>query len=79
METINDDDLRLLSEVVWMNKPSLMSVARQVGVKILTEGEREELREVLADELCSKGLRADNEPNERGLRLDSIIGKLMFY
>jgi hypothetical protein len=79
MEMINSTDLQLLSEVVWKNKPSLMDAARQVGVKILTEEQREELREVLADELCSTGLKAENEPNERGLRLYSIIGKIMFY
>ncbi len=34
---------------------------------------------VLFDELLSTGLRPDDEPNERGIKLDDIIGKLMYY
>jgi hypothetical protein len=79
MGKLKDEDLRLLREVVWRNKPSLVSAANLVGGQALTENQREELREVLADELCSTGLRPDGEPNERGLKLDSIIGNLMSY
>jgi hypothetical protein len=79
MGKLKDEDFRLLREVVWRNKPSLASVASLVGGQALTENQREELREILADELCSTGLKPDGEPNERGLRLDSIIGNLMFY
>jgi hypothetical protein len=79
MGKLKNEDLRLLREVVRQNKPSLIDTADLVGDKALTENQREELREVLADELCSTGLKTDGEPNERGIRLDSIIGNLMSY
>jgi hypothetical protein len=73
------EDLQLLREAIWRNKPALMTVADLIGKATLTEEQREALREVLADELCSTGLRSDGEPNERGLKLDDIIGKPRFY
>jgi hypothetical protein len=56
-----------------------VEAVNRLGKVALTEGQREALREVLADELCSTGLKQNGEPNERGLKLDAIIGKLMYY
>jgi hypothetical protein len=68
-----------LREAVWRYAPALAGVADLVGKTTLTDEQREDLREVLADKLFSTGLKPDGEPNERGLRLDTIIGGLMFY
>jgi hypothetical protein len=76
---ISREDLELLREAVGRHKPSLMSVVDLVGKVALTDGQRENLRMALADDLCSTGLRPDSEPNEHGLKLDAIIGKLMYY
>lgn len=56
-----------------------MGLVDLIGKAPLAEEQREELRMILADELCSTGLRPDGEPNERGIKLDDIIGKLMYY
>jgi hypothetical protein len=72
-------DKELLMEVVCRHAPALAGVVDLVGKATLTDEQREELREVLVDELFSTGLKPDGEPNERGLRLDDIIGSLMFY
>jgi hypothetical protein len=79
IEKLAQEDFELLKEAVWRNKPSLMNVANLVGKSALTAEQRSALREALADELCSTGLMSDGEPNERGVKLDAIIGKLMFY
>jgi hypothetical protein len=34
------------------------------------------MREAVADELVSKGLLANDEPNEYGFRLEELIGRL---
>lgn len=79
MKKIGSEDLELLREAVWRHKPALMIVADLVGKVTLTDEQREDLREALVDELLPTGLRPDGEPNERGRRLDDIIGKLMHY
>ncbi len=61
------------------NRPDLAGVVSLVGKVTLTKGQREDLRGVLLDELCATGLKPDSEPNERGLWLDDVLGKLMFY
>jgi hypothetical protein len=42
----------------------------------LTNDQREELRQILTDELMETGLGDDDEPNERGLLLEELIDKL---
>jgi hypothetical protein len=76
---LSDTDLQILKEIIRRSNPALSGVADLVGKVSLTEGQREDLREALADELCSTGLKPDGEPNERGFKLDAIIGKLMYY
>jgi hypothetical protein len=78
-KSLSDLDLRLLKEVIRQSNPILSGMADLVGKVALTEDQREDLREALADELCSTGLKSDGEPNERGLKLDAVIGKLMYY
>jgi hypothetical protein len=41
-----------------------------------TRDERLVLQQAIADELVATGLRDDGEPNERGLRLESLIDSL---
>lgn len=74
--SLHPEEARLLREVLWKRQPSLLHRLDSLGVIPLTTEQREELRQVLADELCETGLQPDDEPNERGLRLDDLIGQL---
>lgn len=76
---LTDEDFQLLREAVLKYYPSLIGLVGLVGKEPLSEEQRETLREALAGELCSTGLRPDDEPNERGIKLDNIIGKLASY
>jgi len=42
----------------------------------VSEADRESLRQLVADELCELGLRANDEPNEYGLQLEDVIDGL---
>jgi hypothetical protein len=66
-------DRDLLQEVVLKRDPDLLLLIENLGMKPLTEAEREQLRAVVADELCATGLREDDEPNQRGLKLEELI------
>ncbi len=38
--------------------------------------DREEICQVLLDEFCNKGLKADDEPNSLGLELEDLIDSI---
>jgi hypothetical protein len=68
-----------LLDAVRENAPHLLKVAEKVGRVPLTEEERESLRESLVDAIGRYGLRADGEVNEKGSRLDDVIGRLGMF
>jgi hypothetical protein len=65
----------LLSEVLWKRDPSMIGIVAFQSAE-LTNDQREELRQILTDELMETGLGDDDEPNERGLLLEELIDKL---
>lgn len=66
----------LLSEVIWKRCPAMGGVLGSLQEVQLTEYQRDELRQAVADEFVETGLRADDEPNERGLLLEELIDRL---
>lgn len=66
----------LLSEVVWKRNPSMIGIVASFQNIGLTDDQREELRQILTDELIETGLHENDEPNERGLLLEELIDKL---
>lgn len=76
---LSAEESEVLSQVIWRRKPSLMSLVRSVGKEPLSRDQREELRGVLLDEFTETGLREDYEPNEWGLKIDDLIGRLMDF
>lgn len=65
-----------LLNIIQRRNPELLGLPFFSQERGLTDEEREDLREVLADELCEFGLKADSEPNKYGLSIDGLIGKL---
>jgi hypothetical protein len=57
----------------------LATVVEQLGTSHLDDETREKLRSVLLDEMDAKGLKGDDEPNQLGVQLDDIVGKLSQY
>lgn len=78
-KALNLAELRSLREIVAARKPSMLPLVDRLGVVPLRIEEREELRDILADELCETGLDLNDEPNARGVLIDRIIGRLMRY
>jgi hypothetical protein len=88
---LSPDMSKLLSEVLRKRNPHLMSKVASSQVVKLSEKQREELRQLIADELIETGLREDDEPKltssqiryrpkmekvGRGLLLEDLIDKL---
>ena len=66
----------LVQSVLEARAPGLLVHLDIVGRRILTQEEREALREVLSDEFVESGLGLEDEPNERGLLIEEAIGWL---
>ena len=66
----------LLSEAVTKHRPDLTDLLSVLPNEELSEDQREELRQAVADELCETGFREDDEPNRRGLILEELIDRL---
>jgi hypothetical protein len=61
----------LLRQVVERHCPEHLSKLAKLGE--LSDSERLALQQAVADELLATGLGDDDEPNERGLSLESLI------
>jgi hypothetical protein len=66
----------LLSEAVTKHRPDLTHLITALPDEELSEDQREELRQAVADEFCETGLREVDEPNQRGLILEELIDRL---
>ena len=71
--------LVLLREVIEERCPKLCSAVADETIKNLTEPQRRQIVDLLTDEFCQSGIREDGEPNERGKRLDNLIGYFVPY
>jgi hypothetical protein len=66
----------LLREVVQGRRPDLLAILNSPAQGGLTELQRNELRHAVTEEFCRTGLREDDEPNPRGLRLEELTDRL---
>ena len=73
---LSQEQEKLLAEVVSKRNPQLTSLVEEVNDIELTDSQRDELREAVADEFIETGLEENDEPNKRGLLLEDLIGRL---
>ncbi|MFY9571693.1 MAG: hypothetical protein WAV20_09875, partial [Blastocatellia bacterium] len=66
----------LLREAVSKRRPHLAGLLASLEDVELTDSQRDELWDAVADEFSETGLKEDDEPNERGLMLEDLIGRL---
>jgi hypothetical protein len=66
----------LLREVLSKRTPQMLNILDSPASRMLTDEERDEIRQALTDEFCESGLYDNDEPNERGLSLEALIDKL---
>lgn len=66
----------LLSEVIRKRCPHLIGLLDSPQCIEITDSQRDELQEAVADDFLETGLRDDDEPTARGLLLEDLVGKL---
>lgn len=73
------DERELLRRITTKYSPEIVDLVDVIGTRPLTDDERKDLRAGLAEEFVSVGLKEDSEPNEYGIEVDALIGRLMFF
>ncbi len=73
---LSSAEKELLQEVISRRSPESTPLLDALARRRLTDEEREELRQVVTDDLIERGLRDDDEPNEHGHRMERLIDAL---
>ena len=63
----------LLDEVIRKRRGDLIPSLSKVQSGTLTEDERQAFLQAITDEFCASGCGSGDEPNERGLLLESLL------
>jgi hypothetical protein len=71
-----DADKKTLREIIWRRRPKLATLIADLEDGRLSEDAREEIREVLAEELCDSGLDPSDEPHQRGQMIERLIDEV---
>lgn len=75
-QKIPPEFLPLLKEVLQKHRPDMLNVINLFPAD-LTDEQSLTLADAVTDEFCLSGLKYDDEPNDRGLLLEGLIGYLM--
>lgn len=73
--TLGATELALLAQIVDKRAPELASAIPRFP-SALSDSERQGFEDCLAEELLSTGFESSDEPNERGLGIEHLIGVL---
>ncbi|MBL8862217.1 MAG: hypothetical protein JNK02_09405 [Planctomycetes bacterium] len=63
----------LLREVLEKRAPELMPVLREGSEVVIRQNQKRDIQELIGDELAETGLGDNQEPNVRGLALETLI------
>lgn len=75
-KALSTQETELLRDILSSRRPSLLPLLAFLGLVPLTDKQREEIRGAVAEELIETGLTEEDEPNEKGLLLDDLIGRI---
>lgn len=74
--SLNSQEKALLLHCLKKHAPSLVSEFDLLDRGLVDAEKVNKMREAIGDELVAEGLNADDEPNEVGLKLEDLIGRL---
>jgi len=73
MKKLKPSDKELLVEVLKKRIPPVLSFPDDLDLEKLTSQQVDDICQALTDEFAETGLMQNSEPNERGLRLETLI------
>ena len=75
-QPLSKEELALAREVIDAQAPRRSDLWGALQSQEMTPSQREELAHLITLEFAASGLRPDDEPNERGLRLESLLDEI---
>lgn len=79
MEKLTNDEKTLLIETITKRSPQYSGAVQGLGLNSLLPEVKEAIQQTILDEMYEHGLESNDEPNDYGKQLDSIVGKLESY
>jgi len=82
MIKLSEDSLKILRECLRRQRAELLPLIEDSTISEFTPEFYNMIREIVGDEFIERGLNVDDEPNEYGVRLESLIdeiGRLFLY
>ncbi len=76
MKHMKPKDKELLIEVLKKRLPSVLPLPSDLEFDRVTPQQIDDICQALTDEFCETGLLSNSEPNERGIRLESLLDHL---
>jgi hypothetical protein len=73
---LSQEEKQFLRGILEKRRPDLSEFLDDSAKEDLAPADAEAIREALVAELCETGLDEDDEPNQRGLLIESLIGRL---
>ncbi len=74
--SLTKEELALAREVIDAQAPGRVDLLDALQSSELTPVQREQIAHLITLEFAGSGLRSDDEPNERGLRLESLLDEI---
>lgn len=76
---LTKDEFNLLTNIINKRNHTFLNITEDLGSRKLTSKEKDNLQQMLMSEMVENGLKENDEPNDLGKVLDSIIGKIEYY
>ena len=76
MIKLSEKSRKLLEKCLRESNPELISIVNDPSVSNYSPDFYNRLRDYVGDEFIRNGLKSDFEPNEYGLRLESLIDEI---
>ena len=73
---LSSEERALLREVVARQAPELLGTLPRADLNVLLPDERRRLCDLISTEFMQTGLGPDDEPNPRGLKLESLLDSI---
>jgi len=76
MSSLNPEEKGLLLHCLEQHEPNLIAEVEHLEIGLVDIEKVNRMREAIGDELAAKGLNANDEPNNYGLKLEGLIDRL---
>lgn len=76
LNKLDSQAISLLQDVLRKHQPALLPLVSRIEISGLNDEDRQAMMDAISNEFLETGLEDDDEPNPRGLALESLLDDL---